>query len=685
MFTRTTLERNDLNGVITIKGNFKAMTDNTVIAKTAGVTARDITLIFRSVTPSAVSFDEFFAIEACRVIDKVAKTVNDINSYLIGLFNVMSLRKACTLILENTWYKDIDNDVKQTLDMGVLKDKMKFGPLGYQLKWFENYESTRERLHQRGVLLDADAGTGKTYMSLAMAELLKSQLIVCIVPIESLETVWVDSVSSSLYKTPQSFWSSKSKNGYNGERFILCHYEALDKLAEIVPYIKSKKITVIIDELHFLNETSSKRSMKAINIVDALDPHDVIPMSGTSVKARASELYTLFRFIDKKFTSNVSKRALLLYRKPSAIIMESVQERFSAHRVRIARVDTGLEEPIFDTIPVRLKNGNEYTLDAITDRAAKYFVERMIQLEQEAKTWESRYHFLYTRVKNTLIGSGTNEAIFDSYEAKVKAVRITVKNGSINSAYQIIADTNKFEATIIAPLLTASEKKVFKDAKTIYKYPVLKVQGEILGKIIGGARKQCHVDIALAIDYDKIVASTDAKVVIFSNFIDVAETAYERLQQLGYTPAKVYGTATKSLPNTVREFMVPDNGINPLSTTYKSLSTAVPLTVANVMLAIDLPFRSYTYEQTISRIRREGQTRRVHIYTTALDTGNKKNIIDRTLDILAWSRDVVKEITGNDAGIVLLERELNNDEFVSTENFNDRRFDALCSCVGWEW
>ena len=52
--------------------------------------------------------------------------------------------------------------------------------------------------------------------------------------------------------------------------------------------------------------------------------------------------------------------------------------------------------------------------------------------------------------------------------------------------------------------------------------------------------------------------------------------------------------------------------------TYKSLSTAVPMTMADVMIMVDTPFRDYIFQQTIARINRLGTTTQTYVYIAKL-------------------------------------------------------------------
>ena len=140
---------------------------------------------------------------------------------------------------------------------------------------------------------------------------------------------------------------------------------------------------------------------------------------------------------------------------------------------------------------------------------------------------------------------------------------------------------------------------------------------------------------------------------------------------LKLNPVTVYGENTKNLTKEVDIFSK-DKKRNPLITTYKSLSTAVPLTVANVVIAMDLPFRMYIFEQAISRVWRNGQDTQVLVYIPTLDTGSKDNINQRNFDIISFFNQAVEEMTGFKSSLDIDEtvKSIAAQPFINLENLS---------------
>ena len=174
---------------------------------------------------------------------------------------------------------------------------------------------------------------------------------------------------------------------------------------------------------------------------------------------------------------------------------------------------------------------------------------------------------------------------------------------------------------------------------------MLKIQGETLGRILGGKRIECHVAMVPHVDWVGIVESTQKKTIMFTSFVEALETSEAHVRKLGMTPIAVYGKTSNELASIVKRFDK-EPKLNPLLATYASLATAVRLTMADTMLILNSPFRSYILEQAIARIYRIGQDSQTVVYTAVLDTGEAPNISTRSADILAWSQAMVEEITG---------------------------------------
>ena len=89
-----------------------------------------------------------------------------------------------------------------------------------------------------------------------------------------------------------------------------------------------------------------------------------------------------------------------------------------------------------------------------------------------------------------------------------------------------------------------------------------------------------------------------------------------------------------------------DKNIQVLNTTFNTLKEGYPLIMANQIIMMNAPFRSYETKQTLARIHRKGQDVECFVYLLDLDTGNEENITSRSIDIMEWSREQVDVLLG---------------------------------------
>jgi hypothetical protein len=148
------------------------------------------------------------------------------------------------------------------------------------------------------------------------------------------------------------------------------------------------------------------------------------------------------------------------------------------------------------------------------------------------------------------------------------------------------------------------------------------------------------------IPLEEIVDRTDKKTLIFTSFVDVVKTLRDIATERGLKPLTAFADNSKELDKTIEMFDKRD--YDPLITTYATLSTGVPLVMADKVILVNSVFRSYLLSQAVSRIHRLGQTNQVYIYKCELDTGDIPNISTRSRDIMEWARESVKQITGID-------------------------------------
>lgn len=544
----------------------------------------------------------------------------------------------------------------------------------YQDKFIDDCIWKSKLLGLNGYLLDAPPGAGKTAASISLMEVLDADTIIVVCPKKAVNDVW-DETINRIYKEPQSYSMSlpvlhgpSKPAGFDiNDHFIVCHYESLGKLNDYLKSIKipNKKYAVVLDESHSLNSHNSERSIQFRELVSKIDPVFCLWMSGTPIKALGTETMTMFATIDRLFDKSVYKSFLKVFGISGVYAISVMAHRLQLVRSEIKTNGSGVEQ-YTHKVKVTLQNGADYTLKTISNKMIDYVKERKEYYQKNAKKYEDDF-FSSIEVYRSRVVKGRGDTSFfradlEDYLSKAK----TLHNGyspTDPKHKQYVLECNHYEDKVIIPRLPNDVKKVFRKAKSVYKYVELTIMGEALGNILGKARSRCNADMVKQLVTDAKVISEDgeiyqsnlpdlilnaqAKTIIFTDYVEVVKETEYQLKLKGFKPISIFGETTSGNGLALQtKIFKEDSEINPLITTYKTLSEAVPLTEANRVIFLNLPFRSGTYEQAVKRANRIGQTLDVDLFEVTLDTGEEPNISTRNEDILKWSEEQVALILG---------------------------------------
>lgn len=641
--------------------SFRSLFGNVTVKETAaeivisGIRAKDIIRdmdkhwkttrisqnIFNTVSGNSFSFFKFFAPEVMYILENIKLYRNRWTS----IKAINAIREA---LLEHTWLKNTlppdRTTIQGRLDFRKLSN-LYFTAKPYQMEYFENYSYRLDQYGLKGDLIAAAAGTGKTYMGAALAEMLSADLVVVFCPKAVLESVWVESIHE-MFKAPQTVWHSGKPMPYEGQRWIVCHYDAMPKLQEILddPTVyKDKKVVTILDESHNMNDPNSARSLMYQNIVKLLGSVDNIQGSGTPVKALGAEIITLLRVVDPLFTPQVEAIFKKMYGKEASKGLDIIRHRLGVVSYKVEKSEAGAEllPPIMRPYPIKIPDGQRFTLPAIRIMMEKFIRERAEYYKnrrpEDMKFWDT-----CVQIARSAITDKQKRIEFDEYLYLVHLISRTPDPRFLGEEMK---RANAFEKHVFEKLLPREYIPRFRDVKSVVKYVNLKIQGEVLGRVVGGMRIEANVAMVPYIDWVGIVESTEKKTIMFTSFVEAVDAAEVHTTKLGMKPLVVYGKTTSDLPNMVKRFDN-DASLNPLLATYASLSTGVRLTIADTMILLNSPFRAYILEQAISRIYRLGQDSQTYVYQCTLDTGEIPNISTRSADILEWSTQQVEAIMG---------------------------------------
>ena len=587
------------------------------------------------------SFYKFFAPEILFSLDRLIEHYS-LQTPIRTLYKIRQLLLEKTLLSRLTLTKD---QIPKRLNRSKLNDFF-LTPLDFQYELFDNYEEAIYKYNLKGYLFAGAAGSGKTFTGLALTHCLDHvDQVVCVVPSNSLNRVWETSIKT-LFKTPPTYWISNSDKPLLGnEKYVIIHYEYLTKLLDQLSKLKGHKFAVILDESHNFNEIVSLRTNYFIDLCKRLNCSDILWLSGTPIKAISMEVIPLITCIDPLFTEEVMAKFKLIYRGNNNEATQILAERIGIISYKVPKDRLNLEPPISKNVYIKFEGSEKYTLPVIKEKMQEFVYERTRYYKLRSKQDSEFFHKCLEYYKCTIINDKQKMIEYNTY---IKYLDLIIKTNGFNLHLikQELVYCNKFESKTIMPtLLTKEDRDAFKQVKSVIKYVNLKIQGECLGQIIGRARIQCHVDMTPHIPFSDIIEFSAKKTVIFSSFVDVIKKAKEVLELQDYNPVLIYAQSNSQLASILHQFETLEH-LNPLVATYASLSTAVPLVMADKEILIDMPFRDYLLQQAISRVHRIGADTQVFVFYIMLDTGTEPNISSRSVDILKWSQEQTSELLG---------------------------------------
>lgn len=592
--------------------------------------------LFNSVKRSEVAFHSFFAPDVLFLL----KTLHDKHK---RKHNYRAVEKIVNMMLADTWLRETVNpNTPGVLDFKQLSN-LKLNLLSHQQEFLEAYDYNVPRMNLRGYLLAARPGSGKTIASLALAECLKVDHVIMVVPNNSVESVWVKTLNS-LYKQPREIWSTAENGKPTAGKFgYVVHYEYLNKAIDELTALGLRNVAIIVDECHNFNTEDSQRTVALLKLVNNLNCKHTLFMSGTPFKAVGAEAVPLLTVIDPFFDENVKNRFIKIFGKNASRANDILRNRLTSITYKAsAEIKTG-SKVVNTSHNVVIPKGERYTLESVRTAMTSFIKEQSVYYRKNMPAYVAEYKAIMSQYL-ILIGNDQNERKrFITYRDYVETIR--VKYDPVLMKEQV-KYCNEYELKSIIPRLPKEQGKRLKEIRSIYKYVDLKIMGEALGRILGRLRTQCNVEMVAHTPLAEMIDGSNTKTVIFTYFVEVVDTCFNKLVADGYTPLRVYGKTNHDLANIIKRF-AEEEDVNPLIATFDSLSTAVPLVMASTIVMMNQPYRSWEREQAVARIDRIGQTEEeCQVIDVLLDTGKEPNISTRSKDIMDWSAQMVEQILG---------------------------------------
>lgn len=591
---------------------------------------------------------QFFMVELAWILDHFTSNKNkrQVDRYRVGMYKYKGLYDE---VKTKTWITSTFNTYAPYNIDKTLKD-FKLTPFPNQRMFLEDYSRIKYGYQLRGCLLDAEPGSGKTFTSLVWSAMISPYKTIIVVPKHLVNKPWVNEMTNDYFKVVPKIWTSLDGTNplhHTDAQYFIIYKENLrsgeyDPLIEAISKKGKEPIKVIVDESHNYNEHKSQQTQGLIQLCSHPWVSDVLFMSGTPIKAQGRETFALFTIIDKFFDKYVQDDFLKMYGRDNAFLNEMLAHRLGRIKYTITKIE-GMDkppEPIM--VPVSFPGAEKYTLSAIRAEMMDFITERVAYYNKVLPDYVNDWQKVVDHYRTWVKGDVLEEAELDEYITIVNHFR---KHGYNNFTD---ADKSKFCKKVedkIEKELRGDELKYFRNIKSAVKYVGLKIRGEALGRVLSKARMEAVRDIIRHADLLNRINAVQKKTVIYTSYIEVIRELMIYFEDIGVNSAYVHGENSSDIDKIVNQFR-DDKNLNPLITTYNTLREGYPLTMANQLILMNAPFRSYELKQTIARIYRKGQDAECFVYMIDLDTGAEENITSRSIDIMEWSKEQVDILLG---------------------------------------
>lgn len=593
--------------------------------------------MFLSLGKNSFTFLSFFAIEVRYALQTIMENPGRYTK-------VRAIRHIIELMDEHTWLSKIQDVEYDTLDFSQVK-RMKANLKPAQEEYFRIFSRVRPKMGLLGYMLASAAGTGKTISSLAVALGAKKDHTIVVCPKVAVHDVWSKTFEVWFHEVPRYWTSIKPGKPTKEHEFLVFHYESLASALQFVREHQDRSFSIILDECHNMNTSESLRTQQFIDLCKLSKSDSITWMSGTPIKAIGSEAIPFLRTIDPLFNDQAAQAMMKVFGKSASRANDILANRIGLTSFKVEKAE--VVTLTVDTIDHKFSfpGADRFTLDAIRMEISAFVVERTEYYKKHFKEFEDLYFTCLKLHEGTLHASQMQD--YHRYNDYVK----TIRKGFDPVLHKEIARyCTKYEKEKVLPSLPDRLRKPFMDARSVVKYVDLKIRGEALGRILGRRRIDCFAAMVEHSGIETFVDRSEKKTVIFTSYVDVVDNLKKYFEDRGYKPIVVYGDTVKNLPAIVKQFDQ-DFETNPLIATYDSLSTAVPLVMANTCILFNQPFRQYVVEQATARVARLDQDAPVHIVNVLLDTKGQPNISTRSMDLVEWSRQQVDVIMGNSSAL----------------------------------
>lgn len=538
-------------------------------------------------------------------------------------------------IYNQTWLKKADETRPESLNMSKLRNiNPEYTLEPHQREFIEKYPLLKRQLNLRGYYLAFDQGLGKTLTACALAEVLDIDKVYIVCP-NTLTDVWRDEIAKYFNRKYRSHICNMPCNTPNDVKFFITN---LESIKNILPYInQSGKKMLIIDEAHNFRSWGGQRVDELISLREKLNPSDVLPMSGTPIKAIPNEMVPALKLLDPLFTDEAADIYNACFKFDSYLAMDIVKKRFGQVIYRKTKNEVlSLPNKYIEDKWFNIKNPDPYLMTNVKREVKEYFYEFYDEMSKDDGPNMERYLHL-VKLYSTAPYRDTNQ-----YIKLVTAV--TNRDSNPESAIDHELTKHFFDTfldtyVVNNPQIRPNEAKEVKELERKFVFLRNSAMGRAIGKVYPPRRNALFNALfdENKQEIENMIESNLKKTVIFSQLLPVVNHICDTLNADGISTVKVIG-GTSDRMEIINQFRN-DLNIKCIVATSQSMGTGVTLIEASQMFFFGPPWRSTDYDQCCDRIYRIGQTDDVHIYNVRLQSP-QANLSDRMNKIMEWSSEM---------------------------------------------
>ena len=576
----------------------------------------------------------FFALELSILFKQLGSIYND------STYNVIS-----DYIYNHSWLKQTDNNKADSVDIEYAQSLLnpKYKLQQYQIDFIKAYPIWKSKLGLRGIYNAFDQGLGKTLTAVSLAMSLHMDKIYIICP-NSLVLNWYNEIKNYYDGKILSCICKNNEIVSQNTKFFITNNESIKSM---LPYIDvSKKTMLIIDEGHNFRNLNGNRVKELLDFVDKLKPINILPMSGTPLKASPNEIVPILKLLDPRFTDTAAEMYYKCFNFDKYQAMEIVTARFGKFIYRKMKTDV-LKLPKKNLIDykVTISQPKDYLLknvkSAVIDEYYKIFP---FIIKENAS--------ILNDFKNIVIEYSTAPERYSlEYLKRICMASDDKNNYSINNLHELESDeilsfldkfviSNKnFPRSMVTDI-----KKM--ESRLIHYNKVC--MGKAIGKIYPIRRTQMFKDIwdENSNEFIDLIKNADKKTIIFSQFVEVVAYITKMLAMVGIKCVTISGGISSTNRQELIDQFKKDPNTKVIVATSQTIGTGVTLIEANQILFFGAPWRSADYDQCCDRIYRIGQECDVYIYNIILNTP-ELNLSSKMDKILKWSSDMFHNAIDN--------------------------------------